>query len=549
MLSLLVGLTLALWQAERAQRQAARATAVRDFVQTLFDPVRDGLAEGTMPSIRDLVTLGVQRLDASPGLGPAERVDLLTLFSRLHEDIGEMPRALALANSATALARDRLDPLDPLAIKALLRVVTCDQARGFHPGRRRPAAGAATHATHGMRRGAAGRPARCAGFGRKQRGRDRTRAGTGTRGVAERIATWGAGDGRVGPGYDNLGYALEGAARYNEAAAAWHQGYLINLRHLGPDSTITASSLHGEASSLWRAGRWSDAHERFIRTSAMLARIGGKPQFLHAIQAGKLCALEGTLANRQAAAQRCAQARRLTRQAYTEDHPIYADASVSSAIGLIEVGDLDGARALLQSARGKYSSQHHDAMRRGRLDSELAAIALLEHHPAQARQLLDSAARDLRSRAYWTLPLIAEARQLLACTQAPAADCPPQLETRLIAHAAHRAPTAHPQLLLVDTILARVALRRADHAAATERLDTSIQRSRRELRNDHPRILEARLWRALAATRRGDCQAAAAERTEVDALQRNAWPGGHPFLEDARAALDADGRCPGLPAR
>ena len=546
MLSLLIGLTLALWQAERAQRQAARATAVRDFVQTLFDPVRDGLAEGTMPSIRDLVTLGVQRLDATPGLGPAERVDLLTLFSRLHENIGEMPRALELAGTATALARDHLDPLDPLAIKALAtRGYVSTKLEDFT----RAGADLRLAQQRMQRTGMRGAPLvdlldALASVENSEGHTERVLV-LERQALAERIATWGAGDGRIGPGHDNLGYALEGAARYNEAAAAWHQGYLINLRHLGPDSTITASSLHGEASSLWRAGRWRDAHPRFLRTSTMLARIGGKPRFLHAIQAGKLCALEGTLANREAAASRCAEARRLTREAYGEDHPIYADASVSSAIGLIEVGDLDGARALLQQARGKYADDHHDAMRRGRLDSELAAIALLEQRPREARRLLANAAVDLRSRAYWTLPLIAEARQLLACTQAPAAQCPPDLEAQLIAHADRRAPTAHPQLLVVDTILARVALHRGEHAVATARLDTSIRRSRHELRDDHPRILEARLWHALATVQRGDCQAATAEVAEVDALQRNAWPDGHPFLADARAALAAGGRCAG----
>ncbi len=544
MLSLVIGLTLTVWQAERAQRQAARATAVRDFVQTLFDPVSDGLAEGKMPSIRDLVTLGVQRLDATPGLGPAERVDLLTLFSRLHENIGEMQRAFQLAHAATDLAEARLDPLDPLAIQALA-------TRGFVSTQLEDFVSAGTDLRLAHRRmqriGMRGAPLihllDALATVENSEGKTERVLRLEQQALAERRATWGRHDGRLGPGHDNLGYALEGAARYDEAAVAWHQGYLVNLRHLGPDSSVTANSLHGEASSLWRAGHWRAAHARFIHTSNMLARIGGKPRFLHAIQAGKLCALEGGLANREAAALRCAEARRVTREAYTENHPIYADALVSSAIGLIEVGDLDAARAMLEQARGKYGNDSHDALRRGRLGSELAAIALLEHQPRLARPLLATAAVDLRSRAYWVLPLIAEARQLLACTQAPGAGCATGLEARLMARADDRATTAHPQLVVVDTILARVALQRGDPVIAASRLTASIQRSRRELRGDHPRILEARLWRALASANRGDCAAAAAEMAEVKALQRVAFPRGHPFLDAPSAGLGSTGQC------
>ncbi len=80
-LGILSALGLALWQANVALRQeeaalheAQRANSVRDFMEKLFEPVSEGVAEDKQPSLSDLVAAGVERLKTTPDLGPAERV-------------------------------------------------------------------------------------------------------------------------------------------------------------------------------------------------------------------------------------------------------------------------------------------------------------------------------------------------------------------------------------------------------------------------------------------------------------------------------------------
>ena len=542
--ALLASLGLTAWQADVARREAARANTVRAFVQSLFDPVRDGLAEGQLPNIRDLVRDGVARLDATPGLGAAERVDLMTMFASLHADIGELPRAGALAEAATVLAGRELEPMDPPAIRALAtrgEIATLSE--------RYPQAEADLREAQRRMRvaGLHGEPRvrllDALASVENSRGQVDAVLRLAQRALAERHATWGADSKQMGEGFENLGFALEGAARYDEAARAWHRAWQVNRRFTGPDSLRIANAMQGEASSLWRAGRWREARPLFERANAMLARIAIHPKMLHLVSAGKLCQLVGGLAERGAAERDCANALDISRRAYSTAHPAYADTQVSTALGLVETGDLAAARKLLLEARGKYADDVHDALRRGRIDSELAGIALREHDPARARQLLAGAAGNLRSRAYWMLPLIADARLLLACAQSPSPECPGGLEARVRAESARHAAGGHPQLLVVDTLLARLALQRGDAEDARTRLVASAKRARREWRADHPRILEAGLWQATAMAATGDCVAAAREHAAIDARHRRAYPRGHPFLADAEAAYRQVAAC------
>src|SRR6185312_17285667 len=110
LLAILVSWSIALWQAKVAREQAARANMVRDFVESLFAPLRYGAAKARQPSLGELLAHGVAKLDKSPQLGVGERVDLLAMFSRLYENLGDLAQSRKLADRAVALSQQSLPP-------------------------------------------------------------------------------------------------------------------------------------------------------------------------------------------------------------------------------------------------------------------------------------------------------------------------------------------------------------------------------------------------------------------------------------------------------
>lgn len=522
LLAILASLSIALWQTHVARQQAARANTVRDFIESLFAPVRYGVAPAKQPSLEELLARGVAKLEHSPQLGSGERVDLLAMFSRLYENLGEIPQSRKLANQAVALSDRTLSPTDINAIRALT-------ARGYAAVRDEDyAAGGADLRLAYRRMQAQGIHGEAlidlleplAAFenieGHGEAALQLTREA-----LKEQIATWGPDDPRVGIGYNDVASALEGLERYEEAIPMWQKTYRFELARFGPDSNETTLAMSGWASSEWRAGHWTQAHELFAGALAAYARIGGKPQVTQVYAAQKACVLEGTRLDRASAKQDCALAQRLSAEGFGANTPLHGDSLEATALGAIEGGDLDRAKALLGQARKLYGDDPADRMRVGRADSELAGIALLEGQPAQARELLPGAIAGLRTRGWRVPPLIAEARLLLACAQSPGPQCPATLQATVDRHLAEVAGRDDPMLLWVQTLLAEAELLRHQPALARARLVDAIQHASVELQPSHPRRLAAQLWLAAAEARSGDCANAAAQeqaaRTVVDA--------------------------------
>jgi serine/threonine-protein kinase len=355
--------------------------------------------------------------------------------------------------------------------------------------------------------------------------------------LQERIATWGPDDPRVGIGYNDVASELEGQERYEEAIPMWQKTYRFERAHFGPDSNETTLALSGWASAEWRAGHWMQAHRLFTRTLATYARIGGKPQVTRVYAAQKACVLDGTRADHASAVQDCALAQKLSSEGFGAGTPLHGDSLEAAAFGEIEAGDLDRAKTLLGQARTLYGGDPANRMRVGRADSERAGIALLEGQPGQARALLPSAIADLRTRGWKVPPLIAEARLLLACTQAPGPQCPADLQATVDRHLAEVAGRDDPMLLWVHTLLAQVELLHHQPAIARARLTGAIQHASGELRPSHPRRLTAQLWLAVATAQAGDCEGAAAQVQAARAVIDANSLASHPELDGPQAAL------------
>lgn len=120
LLALFAALGVALWQAGVARREAARANTVRDFIEAVFEPIREDLAKGQQPTLTDLVDKGAERATAATTMGDAERVDLLLMFSRLYDYLNDRERMQELMDRAGAVADAALGVDDPRAVDAVV---------------------------------------------------------------------------------------------------------------------------------------------------------------------------------------------------------------------------------------------------------------------------------------------------------------------------------------------------------------------------------------------------------------------------------------------
>ncbi|MDN5924881.1 MAG: hypothetical protein L0H70_07770, partial [Xanthomonadales bacterium] len=337
--------------------------------------------------------------------------------------------------------------------------------------------------------------------------------------------------------------ALEGLGRYSEAIKAWQQTYRFELAHFGMSNNETTLALSGWASAEYRAGHWHAARDRFAQVLTRYARHGGKPQITQLSAAIKLCFLEGLMAHRVAAAQRCRAAKNMAAATFGNHSPGYGDAIESTGIGLLEVGDVDAAQAALLHARKLYGNARQNLQRVGRVDSFLALIDILHGDNAQARDRLIPAIAGLRTRDFPLPPALAQARLLLACDAAPSPVCPRKLGAQVATSLATQAYASNPRALEIRIALARLALKHGQAAAAESRLRDGIAKAQYELDAHHPQRLEAQLWLALAEARQGQCVAAHIQADDTIHTLRANHLAAHPLLAAARSALRHETRC------
>jgi serine/threonine-protein kinase len=542
-LGLLAALGVALWQAEVARREAERANTVRDFVQGIFDPVRDGVAEGKLPSIRDLVATGADRLKTNTRLKPAERIDLTLMFAQLMDNVGERTRARDLAAAASSLAAESLNRLDPLAIQALeqngsLAIRSGDYAAGEPALREARDRLLATHA--------GGMPLVNVldNLAKIEMDRDHSQAALALEQQAldERIREFGAEAREVAGGYNNLGYGLEGTGRFDEAAAAYQHAYEIDLKFRQADSYDVLTGLSNWGWTLLRAGRLHRASELLARAQADLDKIGGKPRYINMVNAQKLCAVETMLADVAAADRACAQMLAISAQvvgAAGAAGATYADSLRLEAGHQLESGRLSQALAVAQRAWDLYGDTPENRSRRGSLLRTRAEIEWLQGNAVAARDDALAAQPLMASLADVPALLALDGIAVLACARAPAPACPADLEQAFATKLQAASANTHPRMLLARLVLARRQLDRADAASANTTVEQAIARAGDEMEN-HPLLRSAQVWRAVAldaAHRCPDLPAAreqAAHPTSFD---------GYPWLVEANAALEGAHAC------
>jgi serine/threonine-protein kinase len=129
-LALVVGAVGIVWEAVRAEREAARATTIKDFLVGVFrasDPrIGEDQPRGEITA-RALLDASSRRIESAFAAQPATQIELLGVTAEIYRELDESRRSSALYARETALAREFLGPADVHAIDGLLgqAVVAC----------------------------------------------------------------------------------------------------------------------------------------------------------------------------------------------------------------------------------------------------------------------------------------------------------------------------------------------------------------------------------------------------------------------------------------
>lgn len=543
-LSVFASLALALWQAGEARREAAnaraeaqRANSTRDFLEDLFQPVQEQLAEARMPSLREMVERGAGQLDDGSALGEAQQIDLLLMFSRLQAQLAEHATSVALAERALEMATRALPPEAMLRMQAMLATAAARMRVSDHAGAvpllREVERWQAMHAASPQDRidllaylaeieNEAGNPAAALPYAERE--------------LALRIEVHGPDSADAASGYNNLGYVLEAMGRLDEAINAYRSTVEIDARRLDPSSLQRAFGIGNLAQALFNAGRLPEARAEFGRALALYraAAFEQPPRAMRGVLS-LLAETELSLGDLAAAARVIDEHARVTAKAPPDD----IDHAMVGRLGArlaLERGDLEDARrrldaldrliAMLPEPR-KTRTEGVRAM----LRSEIASLA---GDDTAAVGLASAAVRDV-GETFYPLHVIPQSRawRALVCVRALAGDCPADATAVAEAMLAKPPFPNHPALLSSTVALARIDLQRGQPEVATERLAASLATANeRGFAAGSPRLAQARAWQAVALKAGGDCAAADAALGLAQQAASNSGAT-HPFVIDA----------------
>src|SRR5205085_59979 len=80
------------WQARRAEREARKADAVKEFLKTLFSAADPALAQGREPSVRQLLDAGARRIETDLRDQPDVQSEVARVIAGVYQSLSEYDR-------------------------------------------------------------------------------------------------------------------------------------------------------------------------------------------------------------------------------------------------------------------------------------------------------------------------------------------------------------------------------------------------------------------------------------------------------------------------
>ncbi len=524
---------ISLIQAHRARQQAERAQAVQGFVENMLAPLREGVPRARMPPLDELLAKGIADLDRSGGRDPAVYSDLLLMFARTYERMGELKVARQLAGRAYAQGSQAFGANDPRTLQALAL-----RGRILHSvGEREQAQADLNTAYRQMRRlGINGVTLAMVldELGHLHLSQGRSQQAMALYGEAhrQRLQQLGPDHPDIAAGYANQAFAERERGENEAALGLLDQAYRHSVAHQGENSWDGASYL-GEAASLkTHLGDWRGGARDFATALAIYGRLEPQDRHDHVEVLRGACQNWAHLDELEPAQRSCDAAVAMAERLQGADRWLHTVARRDRIPLLIAQGQLREARAEGEDIRARLRALPGDQSRSQRvLALVLGDLLWIENDPAP---MCDALLEQLRAETFkgWLSEPIHLGRLAVACARAPDPDCPLDLAARADARLAEPLLRDHPLRIPAQLALARLALHRGDAVLALARLDDLGRVARLPgvaLRPDHRWLTEARMLRGEALAAQGDAAGARREWLAAEAAFAPRYAADHPF--------------------
>ena len=118
LIALVTATAVSMYQAGRAQTEAKRALATREFLTDLLEVSDAGMPRDQMPTTQTLLQDGAKRIRGEFADAPDVKVDLLLMLGRIQLHLGQYPSAEPLIKEALDIANARFAPESALWLQA-----------------------------------------------------------------------------------------------------------------------------------------------------------------------------------------------------------------------------------------------------------------------------------------------------------------------------------------------------------------------------------------------------------------------------------------------
>ena len=308
MLTLVGGLLATTWQARRAEREARKAEAVKEFLKTLLSAADPTLAKGREPSVRQLLDAGAGRIETELRDQPEVQSEVASLVASVYHSLGEYDRAMPLLRADLERRKRRDGPHSIAAAEALTQIADAlyEQGRYDEAGPMHEEALAIQRDKRGERTSQVAELLWDIAGVRRNRGDLAGAEAFDKQALAIYVALKGDDSADAAAVRESLGIIDSQLARFSEAVALQRPVADWRERHLGPDHPHTLTARYNLAFYLQGLGHFHEAiRHRRGRRRAPAARPGRAAR-----RAGRVAAPAGSGARQLRPSRGGASARR-----------------------------------------------------------------------------------------------------------------------------------------------------------------------------------------------------------------------------------------------
>jgi serine/threonine-protein kinase len=354
------GVAGVVWQARAAERQAARATAVKDFLAGLFRGAGPAESRGKELTARELLERGVGRLDSALAGQPGLQQELLGELGTIHQALGLYDAAESLFARATTIAlatygEDHLEVAARLDEWAMSHKLKGDYPRAESLLTRALAIRSAelyptdpdlaiTMGHLSIILGNTGRYARAESLVRRAMAIDIGHEGREGLSVATDL--------------NNLGVLLAERGDLAGADSAYRAALAIKRKHLHPDHPSVLDAVGNLAINLESRGELAEAEAMKRELLAARRRVyrGDNPEIARSLHS--LASVVGRLGRLAEAESLLTEAVAMRRRLFDEDHPDVIGSTNNLAIIRYRAGLLPAAERSFREAYAGFLRAH-----------------------------------------------------------------------------------------------------------------------------------------------------------------------------------------------